>query len=116
MAYVSTGAKRGPPRWRYPTISNRSLKATTPGPIIIGLMFYYDFLCDISEGLFGCSEARCYYRYIKNYNRDASRMRGTTKARCDCDSAGTAFDYVMYNNKRGYLYIYWGIGARDIAP
>ena len=115
MAYVKTGAKRGPPRWRYPTIHSRSLKATTPGPAIIGLFFYYEFLCAISEGLYGCDDAECYSDFMHEYTLDASDMTGMNKNHCNC-SKGAAFDYVMYNNKRGYLYIYWGMGARDIAP
>ena len=49
MAYVRTYAKRGSPRWRYPTISNRSLKATTVGPAIIGKFFYYEFICAMNK-------------------------------------------------------------------
>ena len=116
MAYVRTYAKRGPPRWRYPTIHSRSLKATTAGPAIIGLFFYYEFLCAISEGLYGCDDAECYSDYMHEYTLDASDMTGMNKNHCNCDSKGPAFDYVMYNNKRGYLYICWGMGARDIAP
>lgn len=116
MAYVRTGAKRGPPRWRYPTIYSRKLLATTVGPAIIGRYFYYELICAMSLGLSGCGDAECYGDYIHEYHRDASRLTGTSKNHCYCDFTGPAFDYTMYNNKRGYLYIYWGIGARDIAP
>ena len=87
MAYARTYAKRGPPRWRYPTIHSRNLTATTVGPAIIAKFLYYEFICAMSEGLYGCDEARCYSSYIHEYQFDASRMSGTTKARCDCDSA-----------------------------
>lgn len=116
MAYARTYAKRGPPRWRYPTISSRSLKATTNGPAIISLFFYYEFLCGISEGIYGCDEALCYSDYMSEYQLDANGRTGVDMNHCSCDAAGPAFDYAMYNNKRGYLYIYWGTGARDIAP
>lgn len=116
MAYTRTYAKRGPPRWRYPTIHSRNLTATTVGPAIIGKFFYYEFMCAMSEGIYGCDEAICYRDYIHEYNLDASGRTGTDMGHCNCDAAGPAFDYAMYNNKRGYLYIYWGMGARDIAP
>lgn len=116
MAYVRTYAKRGPPRWRYPTIYSRSLNATTPGPALRDLLFYYELLCGLSEGMAGCDEALCYRDYINEYQNDASDRTGTNMNHCNCTSEGPAFDYVMYNNKRGYLYIYWGMGARDIAP
>ena len=61
-------------------------------------------------------EFKSYKDYVDEDQGDASDRTGMNMNHCNCTSEGPAFDYVMYNNKRGYLYIYWGMGARDIAP